>query len=215
LGDRRGIASVLHNLGEVTHNEGDFPEARRLHHEALEIRRSLRDVTGAAYSASALAHVLHHQGEHQAAAELLHHGVTDFREVGDRLGLALALGRLADLAREAGRPDEAGQHFAESLKLLREIGAQLSVERLEGVAALARDRDHAERAVRLLAAATSIREAIGHPLPPVTQDQQRAMLDDLRARLGEAAFAAAWESGRRLLPEEAIEDAIAEASIAA
>ncbi len=215
LGDRRGIANVLHNLGEISHYEGDLSEAHRLHHEALGIRRGLRDVSGAAYSASALAHVLHHQGEHQAAVELLHHGVSDFREVGDRLGLALALGRLADVAREEGRHDEAARHFAESLKLLREIGAQLSVERLEGVAALARDRDHAERATRLLGAATSIREAIGHPLPPVAQDHQRAMVDDLRSRLGEPAFTTAWENGRRLLPEEAIEDAIAEASAAA
>jgi tetratricopeptide (TPR) repeat protein len=214
LGDKREYARVLHNLGEVAHNEGDLLEAHRLHQEALAIRRSLRDVSGAAYSTSALAHVLHHQGKHDAAAELLHHGVKDFREIGDRLGLALALGRLADLAREGGRQEEAAQHFAESLKLLREIGAQLSVERLEGVAALARDRDHAERAARLLAAATSIRETIGHPLPPVAHDHQRQMLDELRARLGEAAFSAAWESGRHVLPEEAIEDAINEATTA-
>ncbi|MFL5761872.1 MAG: ATP-binding protein [Thermomicrobiales bacterium] len=215
LKERNRIASVLHNLGEVAHNEGDFAEAQRLHREALEIRRSLRDATGAAYSASALAHVLHHQGDHQAADELLQRGVMEFREVGDRLGLALALGWLADLAREAGKHDEAARHFAESLKLLREIGAQLSFERLEGVAALARDRDHTERAARLLAAATSIREAVGHPLPPMEQEAQREMVDDLRARLGEAAFAAAWESGQRLPPEEAIEDAIEEATIAA
>lgn len=215
LGDRQMTGIVLHNLGEVAHYEGDTAEARRIHHEALAMRRSLRDTSGAAYSASALAHVLHHEGDHQAAVNLLNHGVKDFRELGDRLGLALALGRLADLAREAGNHDEAGRHFAESLTLLREIGAQLSVERLEGVAALARDRGHPERAARLLAAATSIREMVGHPLPPVEQMAQRAIVDDLRVRLGEAAFAAAWDSGRYLNPDQAVDDAIAEVSPAA
>jgi hypothetical protein len=96
--------------------------------------------------------------------------------------------------------------------LLREIGAQLSVEGLEGVAALARDRGREERAIQLLAAATSIRDTIGHPLPPISLHEQTAMVDELRSALGEEMFAAAWEAGRSLPPEEAIEVAIAEAS---
>lgn len=214
LGDQSQTAVVLHNLGEIAHHEGDMDEARSLHQQALSIRRNLRDASGAAYSASALAHVLHHQGDHQAAIELLHNGVTEFREIGDRLGLSLALGRIADLAREAGNHVEAGRHFAESLTLLREIGAQLSVERLEGVAALARDRGRLEPAAQLLAAASSMRESIGHPLPPVALARQGELIDELRAHLGDVAFAAIWEKGRQLLPEVAIEVAIEEASAA-
>jgi len=51
-------------------------------------------------------------------------------------------------------------------------------------------------------------------LPPVIRERQSTMIEDLRTRLGDTAFTAAWESGRSLLPEEAIEEAIAEASAA-
>jgi len=67
----------------------------------------------------------------------------------------------------------------------------------------------------LLAAATSLRQAIGEPLPPVAREEQQEMLVDLRVGLGEGAFAAAWEAGRDLAPEEAIDEAIREVALGA
>ena len=58
-------------------------------------------------------------------------------------------------------------------------------------------------------AATSIRDSLGHPLPPSAQDTQRAMVDELRASLGEAAFTAAWDEGHRLSFADAVAEAMA------
>jgi tetratricopeptide (TPR) repeat protein len=46
LGDRKGIAHTLNNLGILTRQQGDFASARALHDESLAIRRELGDRLG-------------------------------------------------------------------------------------------------------------------------------------------------------------------------
>src|SRR5436190_443773 len=50
LGDRRGIAWVVNNLGNVAFGEGDYDTARARHEESLRIRRELGDRQGIALS---------------------------------------------------------------------------------------------------------------------------------------------------------------------
>jgi len=82
------------------------------------------------------------------------------------------------------------------------------VESLNGLADTACVEQHYERAVRLFGAASQLRDMLGlRPVPPDQEyhDQHIALT---RARLGEAAFAAAWAEGRALTLDQAIEYAL-------
>jgi len=66
-----------------------------------------------------------------------------------------------------------------------------------------------ERVALLYGAATSLRTAIGAPLPSVDRTAHDHTITALRAALGDDAFAAAWAAGQALSLEHAIATALA------
>jgi tetratricopeptide (TPR) repeat protein len=64
LGDRKGIAHTLNNLGILTRQQGDFASARALHDESLAIRRELGDRLGVAHSLNNLGLVARRSSSH-------------------------------------------------------------------------------------------------------------------------------------------------------
>lgn len=67
----------------------------------------------------------------------------------------------------------------------------------------------ARRAARLSGAADALLDAIGHVMRPTERAAVERTLGALRARLGEAAFAAAREEGREMSVEAAVTAALA------
>jgi hypothetical protein len=104
-----------------------------------------------------------------------------------------------------GDPDEAGALLAECLTLLRELKNNGTMpECLEVLAALAGARGQGEQAARLFGAAAALRDSLASPLPPVYQAQYTRDLTAARAHTDETTWAAAWEAGYALSPDEAI-----------
>jgi predicted ATPase len=64
-----------------------------------------------------------------------------------------------------------------------------------------------ERGVRLLAAATTLREAISAPVAPVADARNERNADALRQALGAESFDRAWSTGAAMLLDEALTDA--------
>jgi len=93
----------------------------------------------------------------------------------------------------------------ESLMLFRELGSQWGIANaLEELAKLAGVKGQRERAVRLLGAAESLREAIGAPMYLPERSDYEQIVTELRSALGDEAFAVAWEEGRTMTLEQAI-----------
>jgi DNA-binding SARP family transcriptional activator len=132
-----------------------------------------------------------------------------FREVGDQWGIALSLNRLGNGVLCQGDCGRAAALYAQSLKLRRELGDKDGIAScLEGLARLACAEHQPERAARLFGAAEVLREAIHAPLPPAERRQFDCNVTTVRARLGEAVFAAAWKEGRAMTLEQGIEYAL-------
>jgi len=83
------------------------------------------------------------------------------------------------------------------------------VDSLESHAALAAALAQPQHAIQLAAAATTIREDTGERLTPVRQAMVSEWLVPLRQGLGEAEFRSAWDSGRAMPLEQAVELALA------
>ena len=98
LGDRKGIAASLNNLGLVACDQGDYPAARALYEESLAIKRELGDRVGIANSLNNLGNVAYDQAELAFARALYEESLAIARELGDREGVARVLGNLGNVA---------------------------------------------------------------------------------------------------------------------
>jgi non-specific serine/threonine protein kinase len=140
--------------------------------------------------------------------------------MGNKSGIAWSLQNLGYLAQRQGEPRQAAALLEESLSLFRELGNKMGIaECLEGLAGVAagdqapgESAAGAVRAVRLLAAADSIRALANTPLPPYRRPDVERDLAAARAQLSDPGFAAAWEAGRGMSGEQAVAYALGEAS---
>jgi hypothetical protein len=117
------------------------------------------------------------------------------------------------VARIQGDYATAQAHLHESLVLVRELGDKRAFAiGIEEVAALASACGQAERALRLAAAAASLREAIGHPLTSIEQAELDSWLVPARQAVSEATYTAAWETGQTMTLEQVIAAVLDEGS---
>ena len=88
--------------------------------------------------------------------------------------------------------------------------SHLALALLEGLACDAGAKGEAERAARLFGATQALREATGFPLEPAMRALEEPYLVGARSQLEEGAWTAAWEEGRAMSMETAIEYALSE-----
>jgi predicted ATPase/DNA-binding NarL/FixJ family response regulator len=134
-----------------------------------------------------------------------------FRQIDARTEMARCLAGIGRVALADGDLTTAAASLAESLDLSTATGQRLGIARgLEAFATLAVMRDDDVAAVRLAAAAGSLRDAIGHARPAAAQARLDAVLASANQRLGPAA-ASAVADGKRLSVHEAVAFALASA----
>jgi non-specific serine/threonine protein kinase len=142
---------------------------------------------------------------------LLHECLALFQELGDDWGTANSLANLAHVMLTLDDRAGALGAFRQSLEMRRALGNILHIaESLEGLAALAA-AGQPRVAAQLLGAAEALRETSGAPVPAAEQDRYADLVAQLRRRLRDDTFAAAWTQGRALSMESAIDLALRDA----
>jgi predicted ATPase len=227
VSDKLGVvltATVLGVLGYLAALRREYPRATDLLGQSQGLLREVRDddLTGydrlqhlltVALVDNFLGQIRLSQADNDTAARLFTDGLTVARRAQDPISLLISLYDLALSSQAQGDLAGAAGHLKEGLALAAEAGDETSAAYyLEGLAAAAGQQDNPQRAVRLLAAARSLLEAKGSgwlhaSVPRVPHDD--AVLEALRARMGEAAFqeAQAWgaSTGSRRAREYALE----------
>ena len=100
--------------------------------------------------------------------------------------------------------------YREALEIFAGLGHRRGVARtLEGSACLALAQGHAERALKLAAAAAHLRRLISAPLPQAEQSKLDQTLQPAWTALGESKGKSAWAEGSAMGLEEGIEYALA------
>jgi len=133
------------------------------------------------------------------------------RELGDPVKFAIALGNLAAVDCDQGDFVVARERFTESLVLLRELGdKRVTASTLEGLGVVVATLDGPLQAARIWGAAERLRAEIGSPLAPGAKARYYPHVAAARAALGDdAAFSHAWQEGRALTLEQALDLALA------
>jgi hypothetical protein len=148
--------------------------------------------------------VEHAEGDYARAADLAERSVALFREVGARRQISCMLDTLARIELDRGNVDRAAGLYRESLALALAVGAkELVPYGLEGLGRVAARRGNPDRGARLYAAGATLREALNTPPDGHERTAYEYEVGEIRAALGEAAFAASWQAGSEILMEQA------------
>jgi tetratricopeptide (TPR) repeat protein len=208
------IARSLNNLGGVAFDRGDYARACQLFSESVSLYRDAGDRWGVAGALIGLAVASHRQGDPRRAVALLEESLSLFREVGDLRNAALATLNLADALRDS---DDLRQAAALYRDALAEFVAAGDRDRaIDGLLGLGRvmvlERDF-EGAAKLLGAASALTPA-EEPISGEGPGESFALENDLhfiRGALDEKTLTAAWDAGRALSLEEAVDVALSSA----
>ena len=204
LGDVRGVAASLNNLGLVLRDLGDVGAARSVTEESLALRRELGDARGVGWALHNLGALARMEGDYARARSLAEEALALRRSKGNRYGVAASLGSLAKIARDEGDFAKAKKLALESLQIRRDLGDTQGIANcLEIVGEVTRRQGDGTRAVRFFAFSARLREVLQAPLPPAERLRYEQSLAQVRAEMGESAFQAAWAAGRAMTLEQA------------
>lgn len=123
--NRRAIAEwaeALNTLGLLQSDQGAFVQALESHLEALELRRSIGDRQGMAYSYNNLGNIYRNTGDFEKALEYLELSLDLKRESGDAVSISHGHNNLGNIYRRMGRLAEARQQYQQALSVLQEHG---------------------------------------------------------------------------------------------
>jgi tetratricopeptide (TPR) repeat protein len=153
LGDLKGQATVLNNLGIESYYEGDWPRALDVYERSRDLFRRIGDVTNVAMTTNNIGEIRSDQG-HLEEAERLFGDVRDAVDAaGQRLLSAVSRLNLGRAAARAGRFEDAKDLIAEAADAFDEIhAASFGLEarvRLAETAVLEGDHDFALRETEL------------------------------------------------------------------
>jgi non-specific serine/threonine protein kinase len=203
-------AIALQNLAQLALVQEDYPTAYARSEASLAVARAAGDAWAVSLSLGRLGLVALRQGDLARAGRLAEEAVALRRQIGERYLLASSLDLVGQVAMAEGHNAEARAALRESLHLRRDQGDRAGIaDTLESIAALAATEKQRERAVQLAGAAARIREEIGTQQYPM----KRAMLDrwlvPVRQALGTETTTLAWEAGRDMAVEQALDLALA------
>jgi predicted ATPase/DNA-binding CsgD family transcriptional regulator/transcriptional regulator with XRE-family HTH domain len=210
--DEWNAGAMLNQLGITVGYLGDSLGARRRLEESLAVFRALDEPWGIGFGLLNLAEVLRSSGDVAEARALLEEGLPLLQQSGDIFLVLESLIELGGLALEGAQLDRTASFAREGLPLLRDSGMRWYLsEALELAAGLAAAQGRPAQAARLLGAAETAREITGQALQTQGEHTHSQTLRAARAALDADAFGIAWDAGRRLSLEQAIDEALAAA----
>ncbi len=202
VGDVQCQALSLALLGMVLLFQDDLAQAYARLEESLAVSRKAGYKRNIGLSIYFLGTVTLRQGDVTRARSLLEESLMFFKEVGERGRIAEVLVSQGLISFSQGDYAAARGLMEESLKIDRELDYKWNIAVcLEGLAAVVAAQGEPVRAVWFMSAAQARHEAIGTPLPSLSQAMHEFIIASVCTQLGEQAFDAAWAEGRTMTPE--------------
>ncbi len=207
--NREGAAWTLYHLGTVVYHRDDPAPAHRLLEDALATFRELENKSGLASSLSFLGKMAGHERNFALARARLEESLELARQLGHRGTISSTLWNLGDVALAEGDHATARAWYREVMTTLQTMSNSARLRLLlRSFARLAAAEGRMESAARLLGAFDALagKQSSGVSAAPETWQRREAIL--ARGVLGEIAFATAWEQGRAMPLQQALDEAL-------
>ena len=197
LGDAPKIAITRSNMGVQAMQRGDYETAKAQFQAALPIFRELKHAQGIAASLNNLGHVAHILRDFDTARASYEESLALSQKGGDQAVTAVNLQLLGVVTREQGDYLQARRLITEGMEIRRQLGDLRGIaDSLRYFAELAAAQEDSERAALLFGAAEYLRESLEAPLPAAESGDHNRYVALTRAALDADTFAIAWERGR-------------------
>src|SRR5262245_41533190 len=122
VGDRRGEANTISNIGTVNVLLGEMQKALEKFNEVLPIFQATGDREGEATVLNNIGQIYDSLGEKQKASEKYNEALPIFQAIGDRSGEALVLNNIGAVYHSMGERQKALEKFNEALPIRRAVG---------------------------------------------------------------------------------------------
>jgi predicted ATPase/class 3 adenylate cyclase len=208
-GDEFERANALRERAKAAVGSGDLKGARETLTELAELAGRIGDPWNGAIALNNLGDLALHVGEWEEVVALCSRSSAIRLDLGDRWGAALARINVASAEYQLGRIDDAASSLRVVLQDILELGATMVVAACLDVyvsVVFALGKPH--EAACLFGAAERLREELANVREAFEQDVLDESVSALRSTLGDDAFVAKVERGRRLSVAEATEYAL-------
>jgi tetratricopeptide (TPR) repeat protein len=197
IGNKREIAWNLGALGlDEIEKGGDHASARQLLEESMAIGRESGDVTPLLNAIGLLSRICVLEGDAPQARRMIEQGVTYARQFRMHAAMALMIALQGNIAMRESDWGTAEDLYREAIQVLSVASRDAAAEVVRHYAAMLGKRGDHRRAVRFLAAAANVGDAVARGWM-VTIDPEEVK-QAARSALGEPAFAEAWAEGQSM-----------------
>jgi predicted ATPase/DNA-binding SARP family transcriptional activator len=204
------IATALANLGNIDLFEGEYAAARAKLEETAHRWRELGELRLLAISLENLGCIALAEDRLDEAARLLAESETVARKAGSERTVAGTLAARARALVLLGDLEDAAALLQESAEIGRALAEPHAIaDALDGFAGLAAVGGDAERSAVLSGAADAVWDSIGATRPLDQSAWRERVLALARDRLDGGEFGKAYERGRKLAADDAVELALA------
>jgi predicted ATPase len=201
LGMLEEIASVTAFAGGVAQSRGDLQEALRYRAEGLALQRAIGNTRGEVNALHLLGETYRDLGDFGRGQETLEQAVRLARQTGDIQAVGYSLHSLGDLHLDLGDLEHARERYLESLDLVAEFGDRRGAAYcVAGLASVLAAEGKTEVAATLWGAVERLEEILESPIHAMERPRYER-------RLATLTGSEAWERGRALSLEEALEHA--------
>jgi non-specific serine/threonine protein kinase len=191
------LASLM-GLGDTALQEGEFATATAHFERGLSIAREVDSRLAVGSFHILLAEAALVQNDHTRAGSFLNDGLAALRSTGEPWSLAWGLSTFGLVAAMQGNLERAAELLGYSFELWEELGDGWGVANcLDRVAYLEITHRRAEKAALLYGVADAVRQRIGVADEPKFRSHRQGVAAEARRQLGDAAYLAALEQGRR------------------
>jgi ATP/maltotriose-dependent transcriptional regulator MalT len=208
--NRRGNALAFFLLSLAAGRRHDHDVAVAAAEQSLALFREVGPQYRLPWAIQRLGVELAGRGDFERAEALFREALLIWQETGYPTGLLMATGNLAHVARRQGDIKQAMKLYGESLTGYAELDQRWMIaQTFIGLADIELASGRARSAARLLGAADALSESIGVTPFGWSEDILPGLVSATRTALREDVFEEAWQEGRALPLEQAIEEALA------
>jgi predicted ATPase/DNA-binding XRE family transcriptional regulator/uncharacterized protein HemY len=208
-GSKRLIAYSFYSLGEVAATQGNYKQAAKRYEEGLAAGRETKNPGAIASGLCGLGKVAWVQGDYKQATQKLETALAISRDAGDKFATTLVLHGLGRVAQSQEDYIKAGSLHMEAIAICQELRDQMSAAfHLESLGTLAAAQNQIKRSAWLFGAAEALYPPLRFEMSAAELTEHDRAVAAARAALGEEAYRAAYEEGKKMTLDQAVAYAV-------